>query len=415
MAIVENFWLKNSKKRLAGSVIYQAMGQTRQRELASTVSNPRTQDQMNQRVKWSNLVNLYRANRSWMRYAFETKKANQSEYNKFMSLNVSSSRIYLPKQVANAGGCVVNDYIITQGSLPSIETMLDGDYLMSNIYMSQEFDLVSTTTVGEVSRELLLHNPALREGDQLSLIVMAQQTSSDTGYPYVVVRKYEVILNSASMALFYNFMPTDYIVQGEQGESANIAVNTADIVGGVALILSRTVGGRTYVSTQKIITVNNNAMITNYSSSSALQEAIDSYGESSDAFLSSTTAAQDQQAAIATSIIAVAINDEQVTIGDVVYPTNFTDDTTIKVTFNQNIEGNQFSARIKVSNGSQQFTINNSTVTRGNQSELQITLPESAEDYAEWALIDVYVTANGIEYRAPFRIPFEVSPGGGLE
>lgn len=415
MAIVENFWLKNSRKRLGGAVIYQAMGQTRQRELATTVSNPRTQDQMNQRVKWSNLVNLYRANRSWMKYAFETKKVNQSEYNKFMSLNVSSSRIYLAKDIAAAGGCVVDNYIITQGSLPSIEISNEDEYLFTNIYLPANFTLAQTTTVGEASRALLQANPALREGDQLSLIVMAQQSNNDTGYPYVVVRKFELIINSSSLAFFYNYMPIDYIGSMDYGNNNCIYINVENKAGGYAMILSRTISGKTYVSTQRIVTYGNDSMITNYSSSSALQQAIDSYGEPSEAFLSSTSAAQDQQAAIATSIIAVAINDVQATIGDVVYPTNFNDDTTIKVTFNQAIEGSNFSARIKVSNGSQQYTFNNATVTRGNESELQITMPESAEDYAEWALIDVYVTVGFTEYRAPFRIPFEVSPGGGLE
>ena len=103
MAIVQTMWMTGTKKKLGGTVLYQAMGQTRQRELAAEISNPRTTQQMTQRVKWSNLVNLYRANRSWMKYAFETKKTNQSEYNKFMSLNVAASAIYLPKNVAAAG------------------------------------------------------------------------------------------------------------------------------------------------------------------------------------------------------------------------------------------------------------------------------------------------------------------------
>lgn len=415
MAIVENFWLRNSRKRLAGSVIYQAMGQTRQRALATSVTNPRTDAQQTQRVKWANLVNLYRANKDWMKYAFETKQEKQSEYNKFMSLNVSNSRIYLPKMVANAGGCVIDNYIVTQGSLPSIELEVVDDYMKSNIFLSDDFQLITTTLVGEFSRDLLLNNPALREGDQLSFILMAQQTNGTTGFPYVVVRKYEMIIDSNSFELFTNYLPLDYL-QAYSGESNKfLGIDATLVNGGYCLILSRTVSGKTYVSTQRIVTYGIDNMISQYSSPAALADAVQSYGESTDAFLSATTAVEDRQAAISASIIAVAINDVQVTIGDVVYPTNFDDDTTIKVTFNQNIAGSEFSARVKVGNGSSQFTLNSSTVTRGNQNELQITLPESAEDYADWALIDVYVTVNGTEYRAPFKIPYELSPGGGLE
>lgn len=412
MAIVENFWLKNSKKRLAGSVIYQAMGQTRQRELAASVSNPRTNDQMSHRVKWSNLVNLYRANRSWMKYAFETKKESQSEYNKFMSLNVSNSHIYLPKQVANSGGCVLDNYIVTQGSLPSIELTFDSDSFNTNLYLPTSFTLLPTSTVGEVSRALISVNPALREGDQLSLIIMAQQTNSSTGYPYVVIRKYEVIIDSNSVRLFTDYMPSRYIETYEAGGVAGISIVANTWVGGVVMVLSRTTGGRTYVSTQSIQTFGIDAMISSYSSQAALATAIESYGESSDAFLSSNTAAEDSQAAISPSIIAVSINDTPVVIGSSVYPTNFDDETTIKVRFNQAMPGTNFSGKVYVHKNYTTTQINGVTVTRGDSSEFQMTLPEAAEDYAAWALEDVYITIGDHEYRAPFTVPNEATIAG---
>lgn len=412
MAIVENFWLKNSKKRLAGSVIYQAMGQTRQRELAASVSNPRTNDQMAHRVKWSNLVNLYRANRSWMKFAFETKKESQSEYNKFMSLNVSNSHIYLPKQVANSGGCVIDNYIVTQGSLPSIEMNYENEAFLTNLYLPNNFTLVQTSTVGEVSRALLTSNPAIREGDQISLIVMAQQTNSSSGYPFVVVRKYEVIINSSSVRLFYDYMPFDFVSWYEGDGQRGISLNEGSLVGGFVMVLSRTSGGRTYVSTQSIQTIGMEAMINSYSSQAALETAIQSYGESSDAFLSSNSASEDSQAAISPSIIAVSINDTPVVIGSSVYPCNFNDETTIKVRFNQAMTGTNFTAKVYVHKNYTTTQINGLTVTRGDSSEFQITLPESAEDYAAWALEDVYITINGTEYRAPFVVPNEATIAG---
>lgn len=412
MAIVQNFWLRNSKKRLAGAVIYQAMGQTRQRSLASEVSNPRTIDQMSHRVKWSNLVNLYRANRSWMKYAFETKKESQSEYNKFMSLNVSNSHIYLPKQVANSGGCVLDNYIVTQGSLPSIEMNFNEDRWETNLYLPDSFSLVQTSTVGEVSRALFSANPALREGDQISLIIMAQQTNSTTGYPYVVIRKYEVILDSNSVSLWFNYMPFEYVGYNA-GAGQNLIVVNADFwVGGLVMVLSRTTGGRTYVSTQSIHTHGIEAMISSYSSQAALDTAIQSYGESSDAFLSSNTAAEDSQAAISPSIIAVSINDTPVVIGSSVYPTNFDDETTIKVRFNQAMSGNTFSGKVYVHKNYTTTQINGVTVTRGDSSEFQMTLPEAAEDYAAWALEDIYISIDGTEYRAPFVVPNEATIAG---
>lgn len=308
MAIVQTMWMTGTKKKLGGTVLYQAMGQTRQRELAAEISNPRTTQQMTQRVKWSNLVNLYRANRSWMKYAFETKKTNQSEYNKFMSLNVASSAIYLPKNVAAAGGCVVNDYIITQGSLSSIETTKVTGGWASNIFLPAGFQLSASTTIQQLAAAVLPLNPAINEGDQLSFIRMTQQVNGATGVPFVVVRKYEVIISSTDTRLVGSFLPLDYIVTKSNGTELCIGVEDSGNAGGFVLILSRTIGGRTYVSSQRIIVANNTATISYYTGDAALQRAIDSYGESDEPFLTTSTANQNSQAGTALSIVSAFVD-----------------------------------------------------------------------------------------------------------
>lgn len=305
MAIITSMWLKGAKKRLGGSVLYQAMGQTRQRELASEVTNPRTESQMGQRVKWANLVNIYRANRSWMKYAYETKKSNQSEYNKFMSLNVADSRIYLTKQVANAGGCVVDTYIITQGSLPSIEFVpTTNGYFASNIEIDSSANL-NTISVKDFSDMVVRLNPAIRYGDQLSFIRMTQMTNASTGVPYVVVREYEVIINTNNLLPLSDYLPMDLITTWG-GNTTYLAVGTVTgRNGGFAMILSRTISGKTYVSSQRVVLVGMTSYIEAWSNSAALQSAIDSYGVSNDAFLSSTYAAQDNQAATMLAMLSV--------------------------------------------------------------------------------------------------------------
>ena len=312
MAIVQNFWLKGASKRLAGAVIYEAMGQTRARQLASSVSNPRTEAQMTQRVRWANAVSFYRANASWMKYAFETKKANQSEYNKFMSVNVTTSPIALTKSAAAAGACVVAPYIVTQGSLPSIEWQDTGNTLKSNIYLGPTKTMEQYVTVGEFARDLILYNPAMREGDQLSLIRFSQLTNAATGFPYIVVRKYEVLLDSTSTAPLANYIPADYIQVPGLAENNAISVAKGNKQGGFTMILSRTVGGKTYVSTQSVVIVYNETLIAQYSSPEAIASAITSYGDSADAFLSTVSA---QQAS--TQPVTLTIN--YITIGETTY------------------------------------------------------------------------------------------------
>lgn len=309
MAIIENMWLRKSKKRLGGVVLYQAMEQTRARELASSVANPRTASQMGQRVKWSQLVNFYRANGNWMKYAYETKSAQQSEYNKFMQLNVSNSQVYFTKQEAAAGSAIVCPYIMTQGSIPSIEFTAEAGAWWSNIYYPVGATLTSTTTIAEFSQNLIQANPAIRQGDQLSFLRFTQMFNSDTGFPYVIVRKYEMLVDITSTELVGAYLPLDYIGLQTVGTSPSIAVIDSGNAGGFLVCLSRTQGGKTYVSSQRIITTRMETTIAQYSSDAQLALAVASYGENADAFLSTTTADQNTQAPTQLAIIGIEAND----------------------------------------------------------------------------------------------------------
>ena len=404
MAIVKNFWLKNNKKRLGGAVIYQAMGQTRSRELAASVSNPRTQSQMNQRVKWSNLVNFYRVNAGWMKFAYETKKTNQSEYNKFMSLNVSNSRIYIPKGLASQGACIVDAYQMTQGSLASIEiTGHDGGW-QTNIYLDKWNTFDINVTIAEMSQSILAANPAIREGDQLSFLRFTQQTNAQTGVPFVIVRKYEVIINSSDYRRFYDFMPFDYVVFDGTASGGWIQIEDSGNAGGWLMVLSRTVGGKTYVSSQSIVVANNDTLINAYSSSNALQTAIDSYGESAEPFLTSTTAEEDSQAGTRPSILSVKIGSQTFVPGTRAEVSLAQGNVPIEITFSQNMTGatgeeiavNCYSGGELVELASQTRT---STIS-GNKMTNNIVVEEALDA----VIADVLASTDVDDYRAVFAI-----------
>ena len=411
MAIVNNFYLRNTQKKLAGAVYYQAMGQTRSRELRTEISNPRTQAQMEQRTKWANLVNFYRVNAPWMKYAYETKKRNQSEYNKFMSLNVPNARIYIPKNFASQGACIVDAYQMTQGSLPAIEFTKSGDFWVSNIILPSDFDFTEISTVGEVSAAILQMNPAIREGDQLSFIRLTQQVNSNSGIPFVVVRKYEVIINSNDFRPFYDFMPVDYVSATEKTGTFSLAVHDSGNAGGFLLILSRTISGKTYVSPQSIIVANNDALISQYSSAAAQQAAIDSYGESEDAFLTSTTAGENEQAAVTPSIVGVSVDGVARNVGESFYPAGDLGGAAVRVQFSQIPEGQLNAFNMELTRGGQTQTI---AMTDRAISGGVVTgsVPDAFDAYQNWAVSDIRVQVGEAVYRAPFLVPNEATIGG---
>lgn len=411
MSVVKNFSQVDQSGRLGEQVFYVVNGETRSRKLAAKVNNPRTVQQMEQRTKWANLVNFYRANRDWMKYAFENKKRNQSDYNKFMSLNVASSRIYLPKSFANQGACIVDAYKMTQGSLPSIETTKTSTGWATNLYLTDANALPENPTVGEVSRQLLEANPALREGDQLSFIRLTQQTNPVTGVPYVVVRKYEVLLNSSSVKFFYDYMPIDYIVFDGGGTTHFIEVNDSGNAGGFLVILSRTISGKTYVSSQNIIVANNAALIDAYSSSNAKQSAIDSYGESAEPFLTSTTANEDSQAATGTSIVSVKLNGTEYAPGTVAYPLNLSGEQTFQIRLNekpQDMITDSVTVHFVVAGRDYSLTTSQKSWS-GNVLTITVT-PEAPISNA--ALADIFIECLPQNLRAVYIVPNEATQGG---
>lgn len=357
---------------------------------------------MGQRVKWSQLVNFYRVNANWMKYAFETKKTAQSEYNKFMSLNISNSQVYFTKAQASAGSCIVCPYIMTQGSLPSIEFTANNGSWSSNIYLPDGATLTSSTVVSLFSTQLKQANPAIREGDQISFIRLTQMNNGDTGYPYVIVRKYEFIVDSTSTALVGSYLPLDYIGVLNTGATPQLGVIDSGLSGGFLMILSRTQGGKTYVSSQSIIPVSMDAIIAQYSTDAQKAEAIASYGENADAFLSSTSADTNTQSDTPLSIIAIADDTHLFPPGfQVALSDYFHGGDEVSVKFNGSV-GETNPTSVNFGTNKKSVTLQSPTV---DGTQVTGNFPTSAAFDSDEYLAYVVVRFVGSVYQATFQVP----------
>lgn len=289
MAKLPNLWLKGGSQKLGGVVLYQANGQTLARELAPSVSNPRTDSQMQQRVKLANLVAFYRANRGWMRHSFEDKKQTESDYNAFVSANLATSLVATSKSQAAAGAAVVAPYKVSSGSIPVVEHSVSDSTILSNLYLGN-YSVTQTSTVGELTQALLANNNGLSEGMQLSVILNLQQATQDTGIAYIVVRAYECILSLTDNRLLSVFFPGTFLISSGSTNMV-LALDTKDYGSGAAtFILSNTIGGKTRVSTQYLTPFGTNTYYAEYTSVLAWDNAVISYGENKMAFLDSNTA-----------------------------------------------------------------------------------------------------------------------------
>lgn len=403
MAVLQNMWLRGAKKKLGGTVLYTQGGRTLQRELAPEVKNPKTPAQMGQRVKWANLVAFYRANAGWMPKAFENKKATQSDYNKFMSLNAANSRIYLTKDQARQGACVVDSYRVSDGTLQPVDILPTAQNWTTNLYLTGLNKLDATTTLAAFSTALLASNAGLQSGDQLSFIRVSQLINNTTDIPYIQVRAYEMLINEQGGGLVKDYWPIELIGLGQEQETPALMVKNNNKQGGFAIIVSRTQGGRVLVSPSQITQVNMSDVNNQYSSSTALQAAIDSYGRGNEVFLDNKDANEIVQQPTTLSITSISSYTGSITAvpGGELDLTQADFEEGVKVMFNQDITGTAESATMSVEgNGPvSRPTPNVSKNVVVFNNDLKVTAANHTRN------VKFTIVISGVSYEASFTIP----------
>ena len=278
----------------AGSLTFkQYAGQTVVSEKISVVKKSNTPMQMRQRTKWGNVIQMYKGICPLINYGFESKPVGKSDYNMFIKVNMKGSDIYLTREEVAGGGCIAAPYQLTQGTLPSIVTVGEGDNVRTDISLG-DLTIDAETTVKDFAQAVVNNNADYDYGDQISFFDVLQRVNAVTGIPYCQFLATNVVLDKASevklldMVSKYGFATVDGFLGHIEGEGAGV----------FAWVHTRKSSGKTLVSTQSLI--NNNAeMIAEYSGAEAYKRSVKTYGGENSAFLTpgtTTTQATDGSA-----------------------------------------------------------------------------------------------------------------------
>lgn len=201
MALVRNAANTLRKGRIGETTYYTSKGRQIARQSLNNSnygeSARRSLAQQTRRVKWANLVNFYKLCSRWMPKAFESKKPGQTDYNKFMQLNINTQRVALTRDQAINGGCVVDAFAITQGTIAPCA--LGGSSLSSRLKIGQTFNPAQsdTVTIGELATALIENNADVVAGMQLSLVIVETKVDS-AGVPRSTVKFFEAVLDPSS-------------------------------------------------------------------------------------------------------------------------------------------------------------------------------------------------------------------------
>lgn len=290
MAISRN----NLSMKLSGRVgAYSYYTTTGGRQIARVAQNSsnygesatRTEPQQMRRSKWGNLVNFYKMNKTFFRRAFESKSSNQSDYNKFMSVNLPSARVALTKNDYSLGGCVLDSFRVSEGSLRGITDSYKTGALKSVIECTFTGSLAAKT-IGELSTDLLAANSFLLEGDQITYVYWRQFVTVDR-VPRFYTEYFEITLDKSS-SVKLSSLPNNDIVYAEDG----FLMGEMDYEGALAaFVLTRQSKGALQVSTETAI-LNSDTYLRQWTGEEAEKKAIASYGVDDTAMLEPGSPAQ---------------------------------------------------------------------------------------------------------------------------
>lgn len=265
------------KGRVGAYSFYTTSGGRQVARIASNGSNygdsaKRTVAMQTRRTKWGNLVTFYRLNRDLMARAFERKDENISDYNRFMQLNIPLARVALTKDAFMRGVCILQEYVVSDGSLPGFIPSVSEEGQIT-------WDLKSTIdgefadhTIGEVSDDLLRNNPTLQKGDQLTFVSWTNAGNVDS-LPRLYRHLCELTLDPTSPVSFGSLDSSNIV--GAAG--GFVQVLGQGYVFGQVVILSRVVSGNLLVS-RSTIALSSLDFVQQFSAPDAVKEAIDSYG-----------------------------------------------------------------------------------------------------------------------------------------
>lgn len=236
----------------------------------------RSRAQMVRRVKWGNLVNEFRAMKSWQPKAYDSKLAGQTDYNIFMKLNINRAAVALTKEMSEAGCCVVDAYQVSRGSIPPIALSWDNgaDLYITSIVLTEA--ITNSTTIGALANDIIANNPQFVDKDNLAIISYENWEEPRVEWPYARTTYAEITLDKSSTALVKDIPDVGTRLSKSSGNYLAISPYGANEVGCVA-IHTRKDAQQLFVSSQEIV-MNSDTLIQKYTGAEWTEQCILTYG-----------------------------------------------------------------------------------------------------------------------------------------
>lgn len=238
-------------------------------------TNPRSTAQQTQRASFASAIRFYQlATRNFFKFAYESQRQRESDFNAFMRFNAKKSVVVPPYNAeTNPDYPLVGNWKMSQGSLAFVPVVRAGGsagHFTFTAQIKREGDYSGyavPTTVAQLSKALV-DEAGLQYGDILTIpywyamgqynagsVMLAQQQENRFGYAQFILSTsdttaltdlegYSVQILATANSLIINFeVETDLVS----------AVSIGEFVGAATMILSRLNGNNLLVSDAEMV------------------------------------------------------------------------------------------------------------------------------------------------------------------
>ena len=155
-----NMLLGYARGSVGDVTFYRDGGLQRARARNRRPGNPRSSRQMTQRALFANAVKFHKlAVSKFFKFAFEDKKANESDYNAFMRENLKRGVLISKTAFDTQDYPALGDWILSRGSLAEIFGVAVGDDVATQSMHfplpCRDVTLLSNPTIGDISQALI--------------------------------------------------------------------------------------------------------------------------------------------------------------------------------------------------------------------------------------------------------------------
>lgn len=249
-------------------------GQTTVRMKMAPKSRKRfTRRQARRIARWANIVCFWRLFCNKLKPSFESVDTLKSMFNQFVALNANISPVYLTKNEAIQGSCVVAPYQVSSGTINSITLSLEGQVIRTDIRLGSGFSIDSNTTVSQFSEVLLSNNSDFKNDDKITFYLIEQTIDQVTNMPRVRITPEQIQLSTSNTTTLLRSLVSSAgfsVVNGYLGMGSAVT-------GGAVYIHTRRNGQTTLASSQRVMVTHN--LLAAYGTNERMLASAASYGE----------------------------------------------------------------------------------------------------------------------------------------